>query len=72
MSLTVVRPGQAVEDGPCREGCLIRTTDYRGETPAYRPHTLEPDCWCTLARDGTRARIRCRMAYWVQPWTPNR
>lgn len=26
---------------------------------AYRPHTLDKDCWCTRYRDGSRAMTTC-------------
>lgn len=39
------------------EGCLICTTS---KTPmkAYRPHTLDGDCWCTYGANGEKFSVR--------------
>lgn len=52
MSLTAVQP-TAPEAGHDEAGCLICSTT-RAPTAAYRPHTLDEDCWCTRGADGRK------------------
>lgn len=50
-------------DGPCKEGCLLCTTSSSAN--AYRPHTLNPDCWCTNGKDGKRLLLNCVFERWL-------
>ncbi len=56
-------PVEVVAPGPGEDhkGCLICTTS-RVPTAAYRPHTLDGDCWCVRDSGGTRYLARCWVA----------
>jgi hypothetical protein len=62
-TLAPVEPPQEALDGqePCSPGCLLCTTS-RTPMKAYRPHTLDDDCWCTYGADGEKSH---RPMCWV-------
>lgn len=51
---------QAPAVDPDHASCTI----CMGRTPwrAYRPHTLDRDCWCTRNADGERKLENCSIA----------
>lgn len=45
----------------CRPGCVICCTS-KPPMAAYRPHTLDSDCWCCLDGLGGRVLQSCWVA----------
>jgi hypothetical protein len=52
---------EAVDPGHAAAGCLICCTTHM-PLAAYRPHTLDDDCWCTRNNTGKRIIARCWLA----------